>query len=865
MNEDHQTSPSPEGWVYTDDIVKKYCVGKGVEIGPSDNPVKGVDTVLVDNKTDFAGKHYRVDYVMEADNLYQFQDNQFDFLIASHMLEHFPNPIKALKEWYRVVRDGGVLFIVVPQKGRTFDKYRGVTPLSHFIEDYEKNVSNPDPTHIDEWCNYSVPVIEAEQRDKTILVDPLNGSDPTSKANSFWEKIEGFRTILKQQVKEGTKIDIHFHTWEWPEDMLALMDYLGWEVIETIGHYAIGRPVGEGNGILTVVRVHKSKVPTVKTRILFLSVEEGLNRVPEVGTRFYEMARRLSKLFPVTHVTIGICSQEENTFKESGNLYLARCNPGDENTLKKYVDACEVVVLQRQILDLFPSTGFLEKISVVDLSLPPFLENLDKAKDPMVKIQIHPEAISQLNHLLRMGDYFLYAHEAQRDFWLGMLYSQNRITSRVYEEDPYLKNLIDLVPSGIPEEKPVHSRQVLKGVYPGIKLTDKLLIWTAEASGTGGSIEGLDPITLLKAFVLIRRERSDIKLLFMGQERLFDAIDMAKTFALYNTMVFFSPRVSSEEKSNYLLEADVGVSIHSASLAAQFSSRNQILDYIWAGLPILTTRGDSFSYRVDSQPLGLSVAPGDAEGLATAILKLMDDEDFRQRCTHNIQAISKEFTWDNTLKPLIKFCRNPRKSKKESIGMEEYGSRGVRGYEGINTYTSPLSHSHTSPLSRFPTPNILGFFANLRTFRRRKQLKLTEYPSCGIWGKNQVGQSFIASYPNLYRIDIKFATYFRRNTRNLTFCLRKDGKKGEEIISLSLKASEIRDNRFYSFVFPQQPDSQGKLYYFYLESQDSPKEEAISVWCTESYSPIQFGCQPIAGYERGWKSRGHVIFRAYYI
>jgi glycosyltransferase involved in cell wall biosynthesis/SAM-dependent methyltransferase len=865
MNENHQTSQSTDGWVYTDEIVKKYCVGKGVEIGPSDNPVKGVDTVLVDNKTNFAGKHYRVDYVMEADNLYQFQDNQFDFLIASHMLEHFPNPIKALKEWYRVVRDGGILFIVVPQKGRTFDKYRSVTPLSHLIEDYEKKVGNPDPTHIDEWCNYSVPVIEASQGDKTALADHLDRSDLASKANSFWEKIEGFRSTLKQQVKDGTQIDIHFHTWERPEDMLALMDYLGWEVIETMGHYAIGRPLGEGNGILTVVRVRKSEVPVAKTRILFLSVEESLNRVPGVGTRFYEMAKRLGKLFPVTHVTVGICSQPEDPSKESGEVYLARCSPGDENTLKKYLDACEVVILQGQILELFPSMGFSEKISVVDLSLPSFLENLDKAKDPDTRIQIHPEEISQLNHLLRIGDYFLYTHEAQRDFWLGMLYSQNRITPKIYQEDPSLKNLIDLVPAGIPEEKPVHSRPVLKGVHPGIRPTDKVLIWTAGTAGTRSSIEGLDPITLLKAMVLIRRERSDIKLLFMGQERLFDAIDMAKTFALYDTLVFFSPQVSWEEKQNYLLEAEAGVSIHLASLAAQCSSRNQILDYIWAGLPILTTKGDLFSYQVDSRQLGLTVAPGDAEGLANAILKLVDDDDFRQRCTRNIQTISGEFTWENTLKPLIKFCRNPRKSTKESMEVREYGSRSVEGYESLSTSTPTLSHSPTSPLSHFPTSNILGFFANLRTSRRRKQLKLTEYPSCTIWRKYQIGQSFIASYPNLYRIDIKFATYFKRSTRNLTFCLRKGGKKGEKIASLSINASEIRDNSFYPFVFPQQFDSQGKLYYFSLESLDSTKEEAISVWCTESYSPLQFGCQPVACYERGWKSRGHVIFRAYYI
>lgn len=44
-------------------------------------------------------------------------DDSFDRLIAVHVLEHLPHPHEALKEWTRVLRDDGVLSIVLPTEG----------------------------------------------------------------------------------------------------------------------------------------------------------------------------------------------------------------------------------------------------------------------------------------------------------------------------------------------------------------------------------------------------------------------------------------------------------------------------------------------------------------------------------------------------------------------------------------------------------------------------------------------------------------------------------------------------------------------------------------------------------------------------
>ena len=43
-----------------------------------------------------------------------YADNSFDRLIATHVLEHIYQPHLALKEWARVVKNGGVLSILIP-------------------------------------------------------------------------------------------------------------------------------------------------------------------------------------------------------------------------------------------------------------------------------------------------------------------------------------------------------------------------------------------------------------------------------------------------------------------------------------------------------------------------------------------------------------------------------------------------------------------------------------------------------------------------------------------------------------------------------------------------------------------------------
>lgn len=86
----------------------------------------------------------------EGSNLEGMADDTYDFVLSSHNLEHFANPVKALKEWQRVIRPGGGLILVLPNYKKTFDHRRKPTPVAHMLEDYEQNTSEEDLTHLSE-------------------------------------------------------------------------------------------------------------------------------------------------------------------------------------------------------------------------------------------------------------------------------------------------------------------------------------------------------------------------------------------------------------------------------------------------------------------------------------------------------------------------------------------------------------------------------------------------------------------------------------------------------------------------------------------------------------------------------------------
>jgi len=267
--------------------------------------------------------------------------------------------------------------------------------------------------------------------------------------------------------------------------------------------------------------------------------------------------------------------------------------------------------------------------------------------------------------LARRGDHFLCATMRQRDFWLGLLASAGRLSWEADRSHPNLDDLISVVPFGLPEEEPRAGEPVLKGVWPGIGARDKVLLWG------GGIWNWFDPLTVIRAVGLAAQRRPELRLFFLGTAHPNPRIpammmtraawDLAREMGLLDKHVFFNQGwVDYDQRAGFLLEADLAVLASGRDLETRLSFRTRLLDSLWSATPMVLTEGDHFAGLVAERGLGRVVPVGDAEGMARAILELLDDPEEMEGCRRRLKTLALEMTWERTARPLAAFCRAPR-------------------------------------------------------------------------------------------------------------------------------------------------------------------------------------------------------------
>ena len=78
----------------------------------------------------------QVDYVVRGEDYTSVVDQRFDIVVANHVMEHIANPIRWLNMIASLTRPGGYLFIALPEKRVSFDRFRDETSLAHILADY---------------------------------------------------------------------------------------------------------------------------------------------------------------------------------------------------------------------------------------------------------------------------------------------------------------------------------------------------------------------------------------------------------------------------------------------------------------------------------------------------------------------------------------------------------------------------------------------------------------------------------------------------------------------------------------------------------------------------------------------------------
>ncbi len=396
--------------------------------------------------------------------------------------------------------------------------------------------------------------------------------------------------------------------------------------------------------------------PKYSSHLLLITHEHIGSKMAGPGIRAWEMACALAPYCKVTLAAPG------NPSRSHPNVQVVGYNKSAPHSLQPHIDCADVVLTTGPLFAQMPFLQNLSKPAIMDLYDPFELEKLSFSPglDLSQKTRIDTDIIIDLLLEATVGDFFICASERQRDFWLGVLLASGRLNTATYSQDPTLRALIDVVPFGAPSSPPSKKRPVLKGVVPGISREDKVLLWN------GGIWEWFDPLTLIEALVRILKVHQNVKLVFAAGHHfdtqivpempvLSKLLSVCQQYGLLGRHVFFLDWIPYDERGEYLIEADLGISLHKNTIESHFACRSRLVDCIWAGLPVITTAGDPLGEIIAQYHLGYVIPPEDPQVAAEAILDALADATLRERVTQAALPILKEFSWDVAVQPIVRF------------------------------------------------------------------------------------------------------------------------------------------------------------------------------------------------------------------
>lgn len=384
--------------------------------------------------------------------------------------------------------------------------------------------------------------------------------------------------------------------------------------------------------------------------------------------RYWEFAHSLSK----HHEVILLVPNESDL---TSDRFAIIKKTADYRKYFKQVDAIITMVVSHSMALAAKMNGVKLILDAYD-PLPFELFEIYKESKMSFRQKMQNQVTDVFNFSFRMADFIICANENQLDLWTGLLLSLKKISPDIYDRDSSLKNKIRIVPFGLSAKPPIKEGIGPKALF-NLKSTDKIILWG------GGIWNWFDPLTLIKAIDLISKSRSDIHLIFMGVKAPSEsekeimsmpakAYRLAEDLKLLNQHVFFNPGwIPYEQRTSFLLEADIGISIHFDHLETRYSFRTRLLDYIWAGLPIINTEGDSFSRFINQRKIGLTVPYENVESLARAILSLIDNPEAVAEIKKNMVKVQQEFYWDEIVKPIEGMIVSPIKKASKLIQIKE--------------------------------------------------------------------------------------------------------------------------------------------------------------------------------------------------
>jgi len=219
--------------VRTQRLIKYINIkGAGLELGPLTSPILTKEAAnihyvdhlsLADLKEKYRNEPVELDEIVEPDFVLGNKSlletvgrKRFDYIIASHVIEHIPDTVRWLQDLSKVLRPGGVVSLAIPDKRFTFDITRQISTPAQVMGAYYDKLTRSSSAMMYDFA-----------RECSIDIDSGTAwSDPGAyaKTKKRWSAGE-VQTMCGENLDPHKYVDCHCYVYT-PSSFITIMEEL---------------------------------------------------------------------------------------------------------------------------------------------------------------------------------------------------------------------------------------------------------------------------------------------------------------------------------------------------------------------------------------------------------------------------------------------------------------------------------------------------------------------------------------------------------------------------------------------------------------------------------------------------------------
>ncbi len=369
------------------------------------------------------------------------------------------------------------------------------------------------------------------------------------------------------------------------------------------------------------------------------------------GLRCWGLAFGIKANQPNVEVTVAYHdSYKQKTFtKDYKNIHITTWTIDSVKELIQDFDSVIVSYCMGELSMKVANNILPQQQLVLDCYVPIYVEVSARNSDDLEReyADFHYD-VGRWAHVLRRGDIFLCASEAQRRFYKGILSAVGRINPATYGD-----NMILVVPYGIYHDEPIaKAKPITKLVGKNVKK----ILWF------GGIYPWFDLRSLVDSIEAVN-EKVPARLIIVGGKNPFNnhpdfvqrydqLVKHVNSSKELKELVIFKDWVRFEDRADWYLDSNLVVVVNKLGDENELAWRTRLVDFIWANLPIITNGGDALGEMLISQKAAIRLSKLEPAAMARDITSLLKSDKALALVKRNLNKVKPQLYWDKVTKEL---------------------------------------------------------------------------------------------------------------------------------------------------------------------------------------------------------------------